>query len=624
MLYVLCNAELKSPIKRSFNRMPDTYLSRAFEDGHAKLAGEGKNERIHYLAVGHSERWSDPEEKVRAEYWAELIYRYQYKPERIGVEVTVPDRTPKDSADLVVFSDDERKSPYAVIECKRDGITDAELAQATEQAFGNGNAYKFRSNYVGVVAGQSRLFFDCSDKFGALERQKNRIADLPSRYGKPLRIKFTKGDAKHDIAPVSRERLIATLKKCHDTIWNGGEFTPPAAFSEMCKLIFVKIADERDTEIGKPYTFQIVTNEDDLKLGQRIRKLYESHRQRDAEVFNEEIKVADSKIVTVVAHLEALSLSKTDLDTKGVAFETFQRGFFTGDAGQYFTPRELVQFCVAMMQPTAKDRVLDPCCGSGGFLLHALDAVRSEASRKHRVSEPRHFAYWHDFAKDNLFGIEINRDIARVAKMNMIVHDDGHTNVVAGNALRSFADLGARNPGFKPASFDLILTNPPFGATAKDADLPTLKDEFDLFNREDAKGRRKPLKQQKSEILFLERIWQFLKPGTGRASVVVPDGILTNSSLQPVRDWLLAHYQVLAVVSLPQFAFAHYGAGVKASLMFLRKLAEGEAVPDDTPIFMALAEKIGYDATGRSTANELNDILDQYRRFQRDPEPFFV
>ncbi|MGH8225369.1 MAG: restriction endonuclease subunit M [Gammaproteobacteria bacterium] len=601
-----------------------TILQRAFQDGHAKLTGEGRAERIHYLAVGHSERWSDPEEKVRAEYWAELIYRYQYPPERIGIEVTVPDRTPRDSADLVVFNDDERKSPYAVIECKRDGITDAELKQATEQAFGNGHAHKFRATYVGVVAGQSRLFFDCSDKFAVLERQKNRVADLPIRYGKPLRTKFRKGDPQHDIAPVPKERLIAALSKCHDTIWNGGEFAPPAAFSEMCKLIFVKIADERDTEIGKPYVFQIVTNEDDKTLGQRIRKLYDNHRQRDAEVFNEDIKVSDSRIATVVAHLESLSLSTTDLDTKGLAFEKFEGGFFKGDAGQYFTPRELVEFCVQMMQPSAWERVLDPCCGSGGFLLHALDAVRNEANRKHEVGEPQHWAHWHDFAQRNLFGIEINRDIARVAKMNMIVHDDGHTNVMAGNALRPIGYFLEQNAGLKPGSFDLILTNPPFGANAKDADIPTLKDEFELFNKEDARGRRKPLKQQKSEILFLERIGQFLKPGTGRAAVVVPDGILTNSSLQNVRDWLLAHFQVLAVVSLPQFAFAHYGAGVKASLLFLRKLDENETVADDKPIFMALAGKVGYDATGRATDNELPDILDQYRRFERNPEPFFV
>ena len=609
-----------------------TNLERAFADGHLKLTGEGKTERINYVAADHSERWSDPEEKVRAEFYAELIYRYEYAPGRIGVEITVPDRTPKDSADLVIFRDNERKDPYGVVECKRDGITDAELRQSVEQAFGNGHAHKFRAAYVGVVAGESRLFFDCSDKFPALERQKNRVADLPISYGKPLHIKYRKGDEAHDIHEVDKSRLISALSKCHDTIWNGGEFKPDAAFSEMCKLIFVKIADEKDTDQGEPYTFQITTGEDDLTLGKRIRRLYESHRERDAEVFNEEIKVTDSKIATVVAHLESLSLSETDLDTKGVAFETFQRNYFTGDAGQYFAPRELVEFCVQMTTPTAKDHVLDPCCGTGGFLLHALDAVRAEANRKHKLGTSAHRDHWHDFAQRNLYGIEINRDIARVAKMNMIVHDDGHTNVAAGNSLESIIGFTNRNPGFKPLGFDLILTNPPFGVTAKDVDIPTLKDDFKLFLKTDAEGRvRKdssgnpiPLAQQKSEILFLERIWHFLKPKTGRAAVVVPDGILTNSSLQLVRDWMLQHFQVLAVVSIPQFAFAHYGAGVKASLLFLRKLGEKETVASDTPIFMALAERIGYDATGRTTDNDLPGIVAQFRAFQNDAKPFFV
>ena len=114
----------------------------------------------------------------------------------------------------------------------------------------------------------------------------------------------------------------------------------------------------------------------------------------------------------------------------------------------------------------------------------------------------------------------------------------------------------------------------------------------------DPKAKRASIK---TEIAFLERIHSFLKPGTGRAAIVLPDGILTNSSLQGVRHWLLHHFQLLAVVSLPQFAFSHYDAGVKASIVFLRRLADGETVPDDTAIFMALADNIGYDATGRKT-----------------------
>ncbi len=155
-----------------------TYLERAISDGHIRIHGDGKQQRITYVGVNHTERYADPEEKVRAELYAELLYKYGYAVERIGVEVTVPDRTPKDAADLVVFRDDERKAPYGVIECKRPDISDAEFNQAVEQAWGNGNAYKFRAAYVGVVAGATRRFLDCSDKFKALERDANIVADL--------------------------------------------------------------------------------------------------------------------------------------------------------------------------------------------------------------------------------------------------------------------------------------------------------------------------------------------------------------------------------------------------------------------------------------------------------------
>ncbi len=204
------------------------YLERAITDGHAKLTGEGKQQKILYVAINHTERCCDPEESVRAEFWAELIYRYGYEPARIGVEITVPDRTPSDRADLVVFRDDERKKPYAVIECKADGVTDAEFNQAVEQACGNGTWAKFRANYVGVVAGMTRRLWFLRE-IRRLEREANIIADLPRQYGKPEEYRFYKGDPNNDIQPVSKEALIAAIKKCHQTLWAGGKLSPPAA-----------------------------------------------------------------------------------------------------------------------------------------------------------------------------------------------------------------------------------------------------------------------------------------------------------------------------------------------------------------------------------------------------------
>lgn len=601
----------------------ETHLDQALADGHATIDSSGPKPRITYVAVGHSEIYSDPEEQVRAEFWAELIYRYGYAPERIGVEITVPDRTPKDAADLVVFDDDERKTPWAVIECKRDGISDAEFNQAVEQAAGNGTWAKMRALYVGVVAGLTRRFLDFGGTFGALEREKNVIADLPAQYGKPEEFKFRKGGTP-DIEPVSKEDLILAIRKSHQTLWQGGRLSPPQAFGELCKVIFVKIADEQESrKPGEPYQFQIKTHETSDRLASRIRALYAIHQKRDPNVFTDTIRIEDSTLRGIVSHLEPINLSATDLDVKGLAFEQFMDGFFKGDFGQYFTPREIIQFAVAMLEPKHTDRVLDTSCGSGGFLLYAVDAVRAEADEYHQPDTVAHYKHWHEFAEKRLFGIEINDEICRVAKMNMIIHDDGHSNVIGADALQPLKAIAELHSGFAAGSFDLVLTNPPFGASVELEAQPYLAEYRLGKSKPDKKGKRKARKSQKTEILFIERIWDFLKPG-GRAAIVLPDGILNNPSNDYVREFVLERFEILAVISLPASAFAHYGAGVKASVAFLRRRL-AEALPsDDEATFMAAPERIGYDATGRTTPNELPQIVEVYREFVKDPTKFLA
>ena len=181
-----------------------TYLARAIANGHAEITGEGRSQRIRYVAAGRSERWSDPEEKVRAELWAELIYKYEYQPELIGFEVNVPRRTPNDYADLVIFRDDERKMPYFVIECKRADLSDAAFAQAIEQACGN--RASLGAKYCGAVAGTRRRFLRF-DKFPPGERERNHITDIPVHYDKPPEWRFHKNVAGQDLVAVSREEL---------------------------------------------------------------------------------------------------------------------------------------------------------------------------------------------------------------------------------------------------------------------------------------------------------------------------------------------------------------------------------------------------------------------------------
>ena len=256
---------------------------------------------------------------------------------------------------------------------------------------------------------------------------------------------------------------------------------------------------------------------------------------------------------------------------------------------------------------------LDPACGSGGFLLHALDEVRAQAKKFYPDEEKEQWRYWHDFAQNNLFGIEINDSIARVAKMNMIIHDDGHTNVIGDDALNDIEKMTAKNPGFARNRFDFIVTNPLFGANVKRSEHPYLE-KFVLGKKTDAKGKVKAMDNQKTEILFIERCIDFLKPETGQMAIVLPDGILTNSSLQYVRNFLMERSQILAVVSLPQFSFTHFGAGVKSSLVFVRRNGM-KAKPKRYKIFMAIAEHIGYDATGKNDPkNDLHTILKEYEK----------
>ena len=317
--------------------------------------------------------------------------------------------------------------------------------------------------------------------------------------------------------------------------------------------------------------------------------MYEEGRKKDAEVFRDSIRLTPEKIRTVVGYLESVNLQETDLDSKGRAFETFLGSFFRGNFGQYFTPREIVKFIVGVLPIEHDSKVLDTSCGSGGFLLYALDKVRKKATElwPNYMNDTRQYArwysYWHDFAKENLFGIEINEQISRAAKMNMIIHDDGHTNVITSDGLVSDSTINERtgNKGFRYETFNFVITNPPFGSTIRQTEQAYLK-TYQLGKKEEdwlavSAAPETVRENQNTEVLFLEQDYKYLRP-SGFLAIVIPDGILTNSSLQYVRNQLEDWFRIVAVVSMPQTAFSANGAGVKSSVLFLQKWPEGFTV----------------------------------------------
>lgn len=695
--------------------------------------------RITYIFQKKERNYNNPEEKVQAETFLRLILDYNYPENRIRQFVPVTRGSETKEADLIVYDDELCLTPRIVVECKRQDVSEAEFLQAIEQAYSYAYFLPSDVKYVWVTSGIRNEYYEVDKN----QNSRNQIPDIP-QYGvdKIASYKYVYGAQymEHeegeqqffDLSVIEQSELTRRFKQAHEALWAGGQLNPSEAFDELDKLIFCKIWDERKPrKIGEPYDFQIITvskqeekdpdsrrAKENENLLNRIKALYEEGRKRDKEVFRDDIRLTPEKVRTVVGYLESVNLGETDLDSKGRAFETFMGSFFRGNFGQYFTPREIVKFIVDVLPITQDSKVLDTSCGSGGFLLYALNKVREQATEyypNHNNDVRQHdrwFKHWHDFAEKNLFGIEINEQISRAAKMNMIIHDDGHTNVITSDGLVSDEDIFAKtsNQGFRYGTFDIIITNPPFGSTIRQSEQAYLK-TYQLGKKEEDWLAVKALPEntrdgQSTEVLFIEQDYKFLKEG-GYLAIVLPDGILTNSSMQYVRTQIEDWFRIVAVVSMPQTAFAANGAGVKSSVLFLRKwkkeetdklvqtkknientllndsnylalrtqwdkeikqkqklkaeeikgkqrisataakqsdeykswnasmLEEYAAKIDelktnltelylqakqnklpDYPIFMAIAEEIGYDATGKKTAtNELDVIGEELKKF---------
>lgn len=608
-----------------------------------------EKEIITYIDQNKKRSYINPEEQVQAETFLELVLVYGYPQNRVKQYVPVKMGVLTKQADIIVYDDNECTQPKIIVECKKPEISELEFEQAIEQGFAYGYATARTIKYIWITSGIKDRYFE----FNKDKDERKDTSDIP-QYGveKLAKYKYAKGGINvskiaekefeygkqkfFELRTVSENELTRIFKQAHQALWAGGELNPSEAFDELDKLIFCKIWDEwQPRKKGVPYSFQIsseATEEKTTKeLYKRIIDLFAEGKKSDPEVFKDDIRLSSQKIKTVVGYLESISLSDTDLDSKGKAFETFMGSYFRGDFGQFFTPRKIVGFIVGVLPIKNNSRVLDTSCGSGGFLLYALDKIRKQADEffPDQIGDPannipegkNHYRYWHDFAKKNLFGIEINEQIARTAKMNMIIHDDGHTNVISTDGLLKSDTLIQRseNKEFKYNSFDFIITNPPFGSTVKQTERAYLH-QYNFGNKDvswldvkntGVKGRA----NQSTEVLFIEQCYNFLKP-RGFLAIVIPDGILTNSTLQYVRDKIEEWYRILAVISLPQDAFAHTGAGVKSSVMFLRKWDKNKTT-SISELRRNLQEKIKADNDFIETVEQLEkekkEIIKNYK-----------
>jgi type I restriction enzyme M protein len=560
------------PIESKDDALSQPAVSEAIKRGLITIV----ESRVKYaLAKAQECNWDDPEEWVRAHTVAWLIIEKGYPANRIKLEFPVPRRTPNDFADVVVFSDDECREPYLVGENKASGQTESSRFQGIEQVFGN--AKSLRAKFALYDEGSASAIFYVAGH-PPTERVENRLGDrdrLPQEYGNVPIYTYIAGEP-GDISPLQSHQLEMRIRRAHSLIWAGGRRDPLTAFDEWSKLLFAKVIDERTTPTGSPRRFQVGSGETSATVANRIHSLFAQACQTDASIFGPETRISltDTKITEVVRTLQGVSFTRTDIDSIGKAFEQFFGSIFRGGLGQYFTMRQLARFVVAMLDVSHEDFVLDPTCGSGGFLLEALLQVWHRVDARFAGQPPDQVQrIKYDFAKTQVFGIEIHEVLARICKINLLLHHDGHTNIEAN---RSALDSAFTNPRLNPPlnKFSVVVGNPPFGTEIKEGD-----DEQLGHNRLENFKLAAGLRKVDSEQIVLERSIDFLEPG-GRLGLIVPDGLLNNrgvrSNCPQTRQLMASRGRILAIVSLPDYAFRKSGAQNKTSILFFQKFTEAE------------------------------------------------
>lgn len=409
-----------------------------------------------------------------------------------------------------------------------------------------------------------------------------------------------------------RERFSESLNNCHNIIRDNDKLSPEAAFDEISKVLFVKIRFERDEQqIFTECIYIERRTEFDLSpvlpsthyyqyLFDEVKDYYNCDQIFEP---NDHFRIREGSFSRIVKELEGYNLSTVSDDLKGMAFENFLGTTFRGELGQFFTPRPIVKFMVSVLDPIEGESIVDPCCGSGGFIIRAFDYIRrkimADTTGQERQKRIRHLA------TECIYGIDANPRMARTAKMNMIMHGDGHSGVHHHDGLVDCENI------FE-GRFNVILTNPPFGAKVSKKLLVTSEDIYvsdgqngkylNLYGNAYLASRKvaeasvgKALISQyelgvsysQTEVLFLERCLRLLRPG-GRMGIVLPEGVMNNGNMEKVRQFVEDRAKILLIVSLPKSVFVKSGADVKTSILFLRKFTE-----DDKTRYQALKQQYG-------------------------------
>lgn len=440
-----------------------------------------------------------------------------------------------------------------------------------------------------------------------------------------------------------RDMLLTAFRRCHNYIHGNEGMPKDAAFWQFLYLIFAKLHDERRPKDQAPRFWagmfekevsgkkQLVDEQFDPEgqkaIRERVTRLVDevSLKYKDT-VFRDNpprITLSDRALGFIVGELAKYDLGRTALDAKGAAYQELVKHNIRGDRGQYFTPRGPVDLLVMMLDPKPHERVMDPACGTGGFLVSTVKHVDRQLHEAARIPQGEEstddFLSLRDklihYVERNLFGADFDPFLVRAAQMNVLMGSNGQPRVFNLNSLEfpagHLADVAPAKKTAELGTMDVVITNPPFGSDIPIND-PNILKHYELahvWERTDEGTFRNTGRLQGSvapEVLFVERVLDWLKPG-GRAGIVLPNGLLGNTGDEYLRWWLLRRCWVLASVDLPVEVFiVEANVNIQTSLLLLRKKTEREIQSDDLgrerpySVFMAVAEKVGFDRRGNT------------------------
>lgn len=505
-------------------------------------------------------------------------FGFQILDERVGsVPVALADRTVLFDH-MAYASESAGRTPKLLVWVRSDALPESELGVA--------------SGACKVTGAEALALFDGAStwKWFKMNRRGTRLVEA-KRPPAPQA-----GANSGSRTPFSGfTEIKKVVSACHDIIRDSAGLDPAESFEELSKLLFTRLQEETENSNGGSGVSGGALNKS--RFGGRPRLAAEAARSlfrraitAHPEVFEGlpkdflTLRLSDSAIERITPYLQGYSLASTGIDVKGPAYEVMIKDTFTGTGlGQFFTPPEVVKFMVDMVRPGPSDRVLDPACGSGGFLIEAASRFSKLARASPSATEA---------IAPSIVGVELSPRMASVSRMNLVMHGVGNGRILSSSSMTDPLGLLVTKEGGPGLAkgFSVVLTNPPFGGRV--ADTESLE-RFEL-----SQGRR----SRQVEVLFTELCIKAALPG-GRIGIVVPEGILHHPGESDLRELILRDTVIDAIVKLPEETFLPYGSTASSSILFLTKKPSGSHARGT---FVALARGVGFDRNGDPQNN--NDL----------------